>query len=394
MRRTWLMLAGLLRCGWQAAATSSPPELAITVTGPPVTVVDRRTPLCNATPDAPARAWRDVAGSVHLLTADPRNRTLVGPHLHRFTPSCAPIFQGKGDPDPLASDDLAWIGATWTDDGTVVRALAHVEYQGHRHPGQCPLASYRACWRNAIVDLRSADGGNTFGQEAPRSAVAALPNAYETTLGRPSGYFSPSNIVDLPDGRLAAFVFAEAAGRQPRGACLLVADAAPDRLLWRPVGGVGDDPLSSDASPGWPCPTVAGLDATMTSLVRRRASGSWIALMAGRHAASPGAEPLVGIWYVTSPDLLHWSSRRLLLELPVMFAFACDHAEAEACPSLLDPDAPGRNFDTVGDTADLWLVRFAIEPGCRLSRARDLLRPPVRIRKGPDAVAGASAPAP
>ena len=87
-------------------------------------------------------------------------------------------------------------------------------------------------------------------------------------------------------------------------------------------------------------------------------------------------------------------SRRRLLELPVMFAFACDHAEAVAYPSLLDPDAPGRNFDTVGDTADLWFVRFAIDPGCRLSRARDLLRLPVRIRPGSDAEDRANAPAP
>jgi hypothetical protein len=33
----------------------------------------------------------------------------------------------------------------------------------------------------------------------------------------------------------------------------------------------------------------------------------------------------------------------------------------------------------VGDAADLWLVRFAVEEGCRLSRARDLLRLPVTL---------------
>jgi hypothetical protein len=223
--------------------------------------------------------------------------------------------------------------------------------------------------------------------------MAALPDAYGTTVGTPSGYFSPSTIVGLPDGHLATFMLAEAAGRQPRGACLLVANATPNWLAWRPVSADGGDPPPRAAS-GRLCLIVSGLDATMTSLVRHCASASWIALMAGRHAASSGTEPQIGIWYVASPDPLHRSRRRRLLESPVMFAFGCDDLQALAYPSLVEPDAPGRNFDTVGDTADLWLVRFAIEPGCRLSRARDLPHLPVRVRPGTAADDEASAPAP
>ena len=90
--------------------------------------------------------------------------------------------------------------------------------------------------------------------------------------------------------------------------------------------------------------------------------------------------PRTGIWYLTSTDLLRWSRpERLLVELPVMFAFACHDTLAVAYPSLIDAEAPGRNFDSTGDAADLWLVRFAIEPGCRLSRTRDLLRIPIAI---------------
>jgi hypothetical protein len=108
-----------------------------------VTVVDRRAPGAAATPDALARAWRDAAESVHLLAADPRSRTLVGPDLHRLTAVCVPIYQASGDPVPSAFDDLASIGATWTDDDTVVHAQSHVEYQGHRHPSRCPARLLR-----------------------------------------------------------------------------------------------------------------------------------------------------------------------------------------------------------------------------------------------------------
>jgi hypothetical protein len=176
--------------------------------------------------------------------------------------------------------------------------------------------------------------------------------------------------VALDDGRRAVFVFAEAAGRQRRGPCLLATRDTADPAAWRAprVGDEREDRLDDKHG----CVPVHGPGGTVTSIVRHRATGLWVALVAGRRTPPGASAPRVGVWYLTSPDLHGWSGPRLLLEAPVMFAHGCHDSEAVAYPALLDPDAPGRNFDTVGDDADLWLVRFAVEKGCRLSRARDL----------------------
>ncbi|HEX6015895.1 MAG TPA: hypothetical protein VFY87_29665, partial [Geminicoccaceae bacterium] len=173
------------------------------------------------------------------------------------------------------------MAATWTDDGRTVEALGHVEYQGHRHPRRCPAMRYLPGWRNAVIALRSSDSGRRFERAAPDPAVAALPYPYASTLGAPSGYFSPSNVVALDDGRRAVFVFAEAAGRQRRGPCLLVTRDTADPAAWRAprVGDEREDRL--DDKHGGGCVPVHGPGGTVTSIVRHRATGLWVALVAG-----------------------------------------------------------------------------------------------------------------
>ena len=64
---------------------------------------------------------------------------------------------------------------------------------------------------------------------------------------------------------------------------------------------------------------------------------------------------------------------------PQMFKFACEDKAVFAYPSLLDPDSPSRNFDTVGDRAYLYLTRFNMTD-CKLPMNRDLVRYPVKIQ--------------
>jgi hypothetical protein len=263
------------------------------------------------------------------VAADPRNRALSGPGLRALSPDCASRFQGHADPDPAALDDLVWLAATWTEDGRRVEALGHVEYQGHRHPGRCPAMTYLPCWRNAVIALRSSDGGRRFERAAPDPAVAVLPYPYPATLGAPSGYFSPSNVVALDDGRRAVFVFAEATGRQRRGPCLLVTRHGADPAAWR-VARRGGREGRLDGRHEDGCVPVRGPGGPVTSLVRHRASSRWVALVAGTRTPPGASAPRVGVWYLTSPDLLRWSGPRLLLEAPVMVAHGCDDPEAVA----------------------------------------------------------------
>src|SRR3954466_4652541 len=77
-------------------------------------------------PDAPARAFRDAVGNVHLYAANHHNRGLVGRDLHSVRPvGCSSAFHGAEMADPAAYDDRAWLTSFWTQDGQTVYALVH-----------------------------------------------------------------------------------------------------------------------------------------------------------------------------------------------------------------------------------------------------------------------------
>ena len=188
------------------------------VVGAPETVFDWSSAACADwdIPDTPARAWRSADGMVHLLAGAEESRASVGPDLDEVEHDCTVLHRGAHSDDPGAYDDRAWIHATYAE-GDRVTALAHVEFHGHRRPGLCASRDRGDCWRNAIVELRSDDGGRTFRRVG---LVAALPYRYAGEGAGRSGYFNPSNIIRRGD-YLYAFVMAERTGAQRRGPCLL-----------------------------------------------------------------------------------------------------------------------------------------------------------------------------
>ena len=142
------------------------------------------------------------------------------------------LYRGGGADDPGAYDDRAWLHASYTVDGVEVMALAHVEYHGETRPGRCAAGTALACWRNAVVELRSQDGGRSFVRRRVGGGLALSLFGAET--GSAPGYFNPSNVVRRGDW-LYAFVWAEAFGAQRRGACLMrrpVDGAAGDWRAW------------------------------------------------------------------------------------------------------------------------------------------------------------------
>jgi hypothetical protein len=337
-------------------------------------------------PDAPARAFRDAEGTVHLLAAHDVNRTFAGAQLGAVEHDCGVVFQGGGRDEPAAFDDRIWLASVWTADGTVVHALGHAEYHGHLRPSICPAGRYMACWWNAVVQLVSTDGGKTFRRagEAGRGLVAALPYRYDPSLGRPAGYFSPSNIIER-DGYWYVFVFAESYGAQRRGACLLRTDRLDDPSSWRAWDGSGftisfADPYTDDTSrpEDHVCAPVPGVSSTISSASRLGASGPYLALIAASRPAVPGGKPVAGIYSMSSSDLIRWTEPRLLLAVPIMFAFSCDARAVYGYPSLLDAQSPSRTFEAVEKDAFLYLTRINVHD-CRLSMERDLVRFPVAL---------------
>ena len=286
---------------------------------------------------------------------------------------------GAGAADPGAYDDRAWIAATWTADGRHVTALAHVEYHGEDHPGRCASGEPARCWRNAIVELRSDDGGRSF---ARAGLVAALPWRYSAGDGQRAGYFNPSNIIRRGDD-LYAFVWAEAFRDQRRGACLIRRPVNGGPADWRAWDGTDftqrfADPYATDLhAPGrFTCSPIPGIESTISSVVLDALSGRYLAVTPATRTGADGVERS-GIWSMTSGDLVHWSEPVLLWAAPLLWRRDCAAPAAYAYPSLLDPRSASRNFETVSGRFWLYLVSMPIGRGCRVGPERDLIRLPI-----------------
>jgi hypothetical protein len=335
-------------------------------------------------PDTPARAFRDADGTVHLIATHHANRAFTGPSLDDLRPDCAVVLASDRADDPAAFDDLTWLAGTYTIDGRTVFALAHQEYLGHLRPGRCAFATYRECWSNAVTFAWSEDGGRSFRQPT-EPLVAAPPYRYGGALGRRSGYFNPSNIVER-GGWYYVMFYAEAESAQARGTCLMRTRDLADPAGWRAWDGRDftvrfEDPYRTvlRAPERHVCAPVAPdrLTNLVTSLARHEASGLYIALSAGWRAPEPGADKVTGVFAATSPDLIHWSEPQLVWQAPILWRHGCDGAPV-FYPSLLDPDTASRNFETVDERAFIYFTSVNLS-NCRVRWDRDLMRLAVAI---------------
>ena len=375
-------LGAVLFCSLSSPAASAP---QIDPAAGPEVVFEWAVQRCDDwdIPDAPARAWRDATGRVHLVAGSENSRAANGPDLDTVSHRCAVLHRGAEDDDPATWNDRSWIAAVTTQDGQNLTALAHVEYHGNLRPEGCPSGRYDRCWFNAIVELQSTDGGNSFNRRGGATdLVAALPWPYPGETAHRTGYFNPSNILRQGDW-LFAFVFAEAAGVQSRGPCLLRRPLVGTARDWRGWDGKGfgvrfldpyrdtiDDPFRHVCQP------VRGIVSTISSVVRHNGSGHFVAVtpMVGPDATGNQTS---GIFWSTSPDLLNWSTPQLLYAVPLMWRRDCSQPVAYAYPSLIDPDSAGRDFATADDGFWLYLTRMELDRQCRITQHRDLVRLPV-----------------
>lgn len=370
----WLSLFALL---WSAACRAEPPGLVVTVSGPPVTVWSHDRNSCDADdiPDAPARAVRLASGEVVLFAAHLRNRLLRGANLLSVRMDCHVVYQGKEDDDPANFDDRAWLVSPYTIDGKRIFSVVHNEFQGHRRPWLCPSGRYLDCWYNALTIAISDDGGESF--HRPENALlATLPYRYADVVGAHRGYFNPSNIIGLDDS-LYMFAFATEALAQRPGNCLLRTAVPDDAASWRAWNGHAfeaafvDPYHDTDAPEKHICAPVGlgRLRWPVTSLVRHAASGLFIASM-----MNDGE----GVYFATSRDLIAWSDPVLVWKATGEGGWRCGAEPPIAFPSLLDPRSASRNFEAVGDSAQLFLTVWR-PSGCHLGMDRDLVRLKVTI---------------
>lgn len=390
-RRTVLSVLACLVGTARALASSEPPLSSLTLVGPPAIVFKAGRDACDGAdvPDISARALRDASGAVALFGLHYRNRAMRGPDLDHLKLDCAVVLDSGEAPDPAAYDDRSWIAATWSEDGRRVEALLHHEYQANAHPGRCREAGYLACWYNTVVAARSEDGGRSFRRAAPPVVAMAAPFRQEVGQGRHRGFFNPSNIV--ADGRWR-YVFVSTTGwdkpgRQEPGTCLFRTDDPGDAASWRGWTGRGftaafPDPYRGAPKPPEACLPLAPFPAGVGAVVRHRATGAFIAVFMAKADPARGL-PQSGFYWTTSRDLLAWDTPRLLLAGATLYDDPCAAPGGLiAYPSLLDPQARGRNFDDTGDTALLTYATLRTQ-GCTVTSDRDLLRRPLAIKVWP-----------
>ena len=364
----WVLAAGF------ATQPTSVAAVSVAVTGPPSVIFDTARDRCSPDdmPDINPRAYRDASGAMVMFALHDTNRALRGPDVGHLKLDCRVTLASPEDGDPARYDDRNFVTATWTEDGRNVGALVHEEYHADHH-GRCRLADELGCWFNTILAYRSGDGGATFARARP-FVVAAAPFRQDVGQGRHRGFFNPSNIVADRHARYALIATTGWDG-QSYGSCLFRTEDPGEPGAWRAWDGAGftiryDDPYAVRAPAAKPCETIAPFGYAVGSIVRHRATGTWLAVF---QAKQGGAFPLDGFYVATSRDLLHWDAPKLLLAGRTLYDDLCKVGSTIiGYPTMLDPASTARNFDEVGDHPDLLFTTMAVA-GCQTGR-RLLLR--------------------
>lgn len=360
----------------------------LVVTGPEEVVFDWTTDRCENEniPDLAVRAFRDADGQVNLLLAHPNTYRMTGPSLEALTIDCDPVYKSLKLAVPALFIDRTWIASVYTQDGETVYALGHNEYQGHTHPGYCPPAEYFPCWYNTITLFISTDGGQVFAPAAdpPGHFVAGLPVQYQAGDG-PYGLRAPSNIIQAQDGFFYAFVNMASERSEQQWICALRTKDLGDPASWRfwdgsefdgrfinPYLEPDADPANHICQPFFPNALGHALNESITynTMMERF-------VLIGISADTIDGREVWGFYYSFSRDLIEWTRRELLMEVPL--PWTVENAGSDLSylyPSLLDPDSPDLNFSTTDDQAYLYYTRNNFGHG---SLDRDLVRVPVKF---------------
>ncbi len=371
----------------------------VEVTGPEEIVFDWSQSACEPAdiPDMPVRAFRDAQGSIQLIASHYVNRRMTGPDLDDLAHECAVIMPSHYDPDPAEFNDREWIHSAYTPDGTEVFALIHNEYQGHTHPGQCPSGEYVECWYNAVTLAVSTNGGESYDHARPPThLVASIPYDYEPDSGR-AGIFQPSNIVyNTTDGyyyallRLALY---QDQSRGGQGTCVMRTTDLADPTSWRAWDGTEFDVrfinpyLEPDESPqNHTCQPVSSDEIGLmvesltfnTYFNRFLLVGIATAQDRSRGKVGGDGEAVSGIYYSLSDDLIHWTPRKLVMEVETRSSYQCGDPDPISYPSVIDPESSSRNFETTGKQVYLYFTRFNYE-SCQQTLDRDLIRIPIEF---------------
>jgi hypothetical protein len=282
------------------------------------------------------------------------------------------VYEGKDDPNPASFDNRTWLSALWTNDGIDIFALGHNEFHGDEFADKCRFRQREACWYNSITTLLSTDAGDSF-QLRSTIPVVASPNIADIDQGKRTGYFDPSNIISLGEYKYL-LVAQRGFGKGNDGRCLL-RSRDPSRLddweIYTSNGFVKSAGSPYTNLPPHPiCLPVSGLAGTLGSIARIRGTDLVVAFTIVTGA--PTGDYLQAFF---SKDLTNWTAGPQLLKLSAFWSTTCENGLRFNYPSVVDDESSGKNFEEIGHSAWLFLVRGH----CGLDMDRDLIRYPVTI---------------
>src|SRR5271167_930901 len=109
-----LLLSFILASAASAQLAAGPqPNLTLSGTfeGSRVAVFDTKKDSCELIdiPDAPARAFVDYQGTVHLVSSHYVMRASLGPTLETVKHNCQIAYNSHHDPNPADFDDSTWL---------------------------------------------------------------------------------------------------------------------------------------------------------------------------------------------------------------------------------------------------------------------------------------------
>jgi hypothetical protein len=340
----------------------------------PVPLVDWHGSKCEDIdiPDAGFRAFRRSDGKIVGIASHYITRTLTGSTLQVLRrESCRPALVSQRNPDPAQHDDQTWLAATWTDDGINVAAIGHHEYHGELHPGMCAGKTPRECRYGVLTLYVSHDGGANFKRVTSRP-IAAVPVRQSFDQGKDVGFFQPSNIFES-GGFKYVFVRTSGGGAQTAATCLMRAKNPLEPGSWQIFDGKMFrpslfDPYKDDLSQGPICKQVSTLNGLVWTVVRHRQRGVFIAVLTVIEPITRTTRLATSV----SRDALNWSKPKLIDGIALEWSVGCGPGPVYHYPSLVDPDAPGRNFDTTDDEALLFLTAIQ-RSDCKMTMDRDLV---------------------
>jgi hypothetical protein len=377
-----------LACRSKVAPEPAPriavPTLSAKVIGPKQVVFDTHKGCEKIDiPDAPARAFRDDRGVVHLLATHYVARAMIGPSLNQLKHDCRVIYRSPQDHDPSHFQYNNWLYSFYTTDGRRIAALVHSEYDAEEIPGMCATPKEtNNCWWNTVTFAQSSDGGYTFKTPPPpQNLVAALPYRY-VVGNRDSayGYSGPTNVVK--NGKFYYALINDWPYKiQKYGPCLIRTSDVFDPGSWRAWDGrdftihFADPYRELVTKPeDHVCPPVFAGEAE--SLAQHTGSATFIVTQFSPDERFGGPP---GFYLQASRDLMHWSQPSLLVEFANLRADDGPGLWTYNYVSLLDPTSADRNFSTVSEEPYLYYVR---SDGNDPPYARVLFRRQIKLQIG------------